>query len=612
MINRKEIEKKFGRDAVKTRMIDLASRLHGYEHFELESFDPLVDLMLSALSKEIEKSHLYFQDTFNDLCNHLTSRLIPESDISFVPSSTIVHVKSEEENIISPDDFKCTFVKDDEDNTELSFVPLLPSSLNGVDVKLIANGTRLISYTGLQSEELIRYKPGGSSIYLGIKIPKKQNTNISLPIYFSWFEHPKTNLFIDILSSSEWYLNGKEINAKPQLYSSSKLLDQLKFWNKSYFKDVFKEVLESYNDHYFKLEILEELIEANNEPPQEIINLIKRQPELSYANELHWLEIKLPNLELCRELGLKLYAQTNCVPFINLHEKFETHKVRDPYKVIRITGDEYFVDVKKLYNYNEGQYLPKYNFESNIANVQGYYNVARNSILRIDKRVAVDKIVQLVDLVREERNAFSSFNPDWIIDELQKIKINFQRIEYKLGENLNIEPMDVFISLEDDQEDNTIRVEYWTCHGNRANGLERGTAGEVQSGFAGLAKESMVVEKSSGGRFSISEEEKIKRLKYQLQTKDRIVTKADLRTAIEFKLSPVLVEDINFRTELLASNNIKCGYARNIIADVKINVSSNDNVSVPLLERSLQYFINQRIVSHLNYKIKITPVSNEE
>jgi len=613
MINTKEIEKKFGRDAVKTRMIDLASRLHGYEHFELESFDPLVDLMLSALAKEIEKSHLYFKDTFNDLCNHLTSRLIPESDISFVPSSTIVQIKSENENIISPGNFKCTFIKeDDEDNTELSFVPLLPTNLSGIDVKLIANGTRLISYAGLQSEELIRYKPEGSSIYLGIKIPKNQKTNISLPIYFSWFEHPKTNLFIDILSSSEWYLNGKEINVKPQLFSSSKLMDKLKFWNKSYFKEVFKEVAESYNDHYFRLEFLEELIEANNEPPQEIINLIKRQPELSYANELHWLEIKLPNLEVCRELGLKLYTQTNCVPFINLHEKFETHKVRDPYKVIRITGDEYFVDVKKLYNYNEGQYLPKYNFESNIANVQGYYHVARNSILRIDKRVAVDKIVQLVDLVREERNAFSAFNPDWIIDELQKIKINFQRIEYKLGENLNIEPMDVFISLEDDQEDNTIRVEYWTCHGSKANGLVRGTKGEVQSGFVDISKESIVVEKSSGGRFSISDEEKIKRSKYQLQTKDRIVTKADLRTAIEFKLSPVIVEEINFKTELLATNSIRSGYARNIIADVRVLIGSNNNVSIPILERSLQYFINQRIVSHLNYKIKITPVSDEE
>ena len=602
----KDIDKKFGRDEIKTRMIDLASRLHGYEHFEMESFDPLVDLMLSALAKELEKSHLFFQDTFNDLCNHIINRLIPESEISFVPSSSILHIKAEAEAEIHANNLKCTVVKEDESGEqELSFVPLLPYKLSSADVKLIANGSKLIKYEGLDAEDLIDYEATTSSIYLGVKFQGAIPADFSLPIYFTWFEHPNTDVFLDILDNSEWFLDGHEIKVKKSLMSAYEQEELLQFWDKSYFKETFKDISKVYNHKYFRLSIPSDLLELRSELPLEILELVKKQPELSYANELNWVEIKLPSFEKCRNLGLKLFAQTNCSPFINLKEHFETHKVRPPYKVVRIAGNEYFVDVKKLYNYNEGEYLPRYNLQTSQKDIQGYYSVARNSVLRIDKRVAISKIVQLMDLVREERNAFSSFNPDWIIDELQKIKVNFQRIEYKLGENLNIDPHDVFITLEDEEQDNTIRIEYWTCSGNNANGVQRGSVAELETEHISLASEALFVESSIGGSFSVEEKEKLQRLKYQLQTKDRIVTRADMNTAISFKLAPIVVKEVEYRTEYLPVNNFRVGYVKTIVVSIHISVEPDDNINLNLLQRSLENFINERIVSETNYKFEI-------
>lgn len=612
MINSKDIEKEFGRNAIKARMIDLAARLHGYEHFELESFDPLVDLMLSALAKELEKSHLFFQDTFHDLCSHITSRLIPEADISFRPSASVVHVNAINSVLLDANNLKCTVEKEiDQDKIEMDFVPLVPYKTKGIDIKLIANGSQLIQYKGLAVEELSTYDPTNSSIYLGVKIIEEFTEEIELPIYFSWFEYPKTELFLKILNNSEWLLNGQELKITQELVSDFNEDKLLKFWKKSYFKETFRDILAQIKHKYFKVKLKPDLIRNENIIPKDILSLIKKQPELSFANELHWIEIKLPHLNVAKELGLNLFAQTNCIPVINLNEQFETHKVRDPYKVIRISGEEYFVDVKKLYNHNEGEYLPRYNFEEKEESVQGYYNIARNSILRIDKRVAIQKIVQLVDLVREERNAFSAFNPDWIIDELEKIKINFQRIEYKLGDNLNVQPHDVFIALEDKQQETTVRIEYWTCNGDKANGIARGSIAELNCDSLYAESECLLIENTNGGLFSIGEKEKLEKLKYQLQTKDRIVTRADFNTAISNKLAPLEIKDITYEKKYIPSLGAHSGYISVIDVNVLLQNEKDSELNVSSLSRKVQTFVDDRIVSELKYRIKLKAVEED-
>lgn len=611
MIEQKEISKEFGREAIKSRMIDLAATLHGYEQFELESFDPLVDLMLSGLAKELEKSHLFFQDTFDDLCSHLIRRLIPESEISFFPSQSIVHIETQKKQIIDANNLSCTVDKEQENETiNLSFVPLIPFTTSAVDVKLVANGTRLIQYNGIHPEELSDYQPTGSSIYLGLKIFEKIETPITIPIYFTWFDYPKTEEFLEILNNSEWKLDGQELAMKTELLEMNDNSSVIKFWDKSYFKQTFSEILTTLKQKYFRITILPEQITDERNLPEDILNMVKQQPELSFANELQWVEIKLPHLKVCKELGLNLFAQTNCFPAINLKEQFETHKVRNPYKVFRISGDEFFVDVKKLYNYNEGEYLPKYNFQSQESDIQGYYKIARNSIIRIDKRVAVQKIVQLIDIVREERNAFSSFNPDWIISELEKIKINFQRIEYKLGENLNIKPHDVFISLEDQENDTTIRVEYWTCNGENANDVPRGSESTIVTDLLNIEGNGFLVEKSVSGRFTSSKEEKIQNLRYQLQTQDRIVTRADLNTAINFKLSPIKITNIEYETQYQSINGVNSGYSKFLYLNIELELEDEHNHNLEIMSKRLQDFIDERIISELRYIVKLNAKSD--
>jgi len=604
MITPKDIQDKFGRKAIKSRMIDVAARLHGYEHFELDSFDPLVDLMLSALAKELEKSHLFFQDNFNDLCNHITGRLIPEADINFKPSHSVVHCQASSKDTVDAHNFKWICTKEATGGPiELDFVPIIPYTTTDAQVKLIANGNKLVQYEELNKIDLATYKPINCSIYLGVQPPLDTEQSIDISLYFSWFDHPKILEFLNILNHSEWKVNGKRMPVLNRINKDTESV--LTSWDKSYFRKTFKEIFDVIEKQYFTISLNTNALSEIGVVPNELLPIIKNNPELAYCNELLWIEVSMPHLEECRALGNNLFCQTNCIPVINLNAQFETHKVRQPYKVVRISGDEYFVDIKRLYDYEDLEYVPRHSLENDPEKIKGTYHIARNSILRIDKRVAIEKIIQLIDLIREERNAFSSFNPDWIVEELEKIKINFQRIEYKLGDNLKIHPQDVFVSLEDDNNESTIRIEYWTCNGEVANGLTRGSIGEVNADVVGMSDEAILLETSVDGKFLTNENDKLSRLKYQLQSRDRIITKSDLNAAIEYKISPLKVKEINYKTKVAPPFGLSVGCRRYNEVTVYIEENSIEDHALAKLQISIENFINERIISDFQYKLQI-------
>ena len=92
MITPTETNKDYSRKAIKSRMLNLASEEHGYDPSEYGQFDPLVDLLISALSKELEKSHQYFEQCLEEMADLVVERLLPNSDIDFNPSISVAKV----------------------------------------------------------------------------------------------------------------------------------------------------------------------------------------------------------------------------------------------------------------------------------------------------------------------------------------------------------------------------------------------------------------------------------------------------------------------------------------------------------------------------------------
>lgn len=598
----------FDRNSIKARMIDTAARDHGYDHFELESFDPLVDLLLSALSKELERSHLYFQDTYDLVLNNLADRLVPNSMLDYRPAFGSVNIKPDERLVLNKDNFKCALLQEENKKEFLmNFVPLVNCKCEPCEVKLIANGNYLVYYEGLEKNELKRYQSDDSSIWIGISREKLTVEDQEIALFFNWFKNPNLKLYIDLLTKSRWSQNGQTINVRngfDEYELDSERNDEL--WNESLTQITISKIKEELQHHYFTFQIKKDWIEddENNVPPF-IKDIIKDDANLSFANQLIWIKVELPRLPEIKIMAENIYCETNCIPVLNLNENSSTHKIRDPFKVVRLANEDYFIDIKSVETFDGKKYIPHAKFGEQGEDVIGTYKISRDGVLRINEKKAIENIRTLIDQIKEERNAYAAFKPDWIVDELNDIKAKFNRIEHKLGSALVLDPNDVFVIFVDEAQETLVRITRYTSNGVRANKISSGTLLNIKSELAFNSPDAIVVRETSGGKSYYTNEEKQLELQYLLQTRNKIVTREDIKIAIKKLMHPFKTKEIKFEKKIKKIEGAKVGFQP--VLSIEIYLENEDDFQYELapIETRIKQFLDKNMIMELPFKIKI-------
>ncbi len=604
-----EHSKEFSREAIKARMIKTAAENHGYEHFEVESFDPLVNLLLSSFAKELEKSQLFFEDCYNHILNYLTDRLIPNNLSDYFPAITFVKLNAKGYELVTQDNLKLKvqkpIIKDDkEELVELDFIPIKPFQCVPANVKMIANGEEIVFYNNLQKEVLSRYKPTDSSIWIGIDPSLLKSENQKLQLYYSWFNNPRKSLFQRILRQSDLYVNGKKIPSSLSLIKLQGNQFQYLDLDENLGLDNLEE--NSYINFQFEADWKKLKFEEHIPPP--VKEAMQSNANLSFANELLWLELRLPALKESREMAKDFYCQFNCYPFVNLKKNEQTLKIKAPFKIARLANEQYFIGIEKIESYKGEVYHQIQNL-SDIS--KNYYEIKKEGVLRLNQKSAIESIRSLIDVIKEERNAFASYNPDWIVDELTSIRANLNRIEHKLGEKLNIRPTDIFVELHNKVEEDLVKIKYWTCMGEKANDIETANVFEVQSKLR-MEKEAISLCKSYGGRSFISREDKRMELNRLLNNGNRLVTRSDLRNAIQSYLKPRKVHSLTFQQGLMAELGPKKGYNQCIQVVVQL-ISDHEYLAqdIDILQPKLESFLNENSIMQFPIKVNIKIAENE-
>jgi hypothetical protein len=88
------LEKKtFDKEKIKSRILKKAADLWGYKEGEMESFDPLIKLLIEAFSGEIEKISYEINETQLRVIERLTGLISPDLDI-VKPACAILQTKA--------------------------------------------------------------------------------------------------------------------------------------------------------------------------------------------------------------------------------------------------------------------------------------------------------------------------------------------------------------------------------------------------------------------------------------------------------------------------------------------------------------------------------------
>jgi len=595
-------DQQFNRKAIKSRLQDLIVQRWGYEKYEQNAFDPLVDLLISALAKELEKGHLSFEKSFNRIVDFVTERLVPERLNEFEPAFGVLMAHPLTELCaINESNFNASYTSSDD--KQIQFVPLGTTNCSPLVITALANFNSLMEYEGLNLKMLSNFEYRTNNIWLGIDFQDFTEAQ-DVALFFSWMNDPLSDQYISLLKLSKWLINDKVIEADFDRYLKDHLHENY-YWKNILAKEKLALVHQKVADQYVTLSLRNEHFE-NRQTPKFLKALIKEDPSLARMNDLLWVRINVPPHELAKNLSQNLFCQTNCIPVINLNKKSFSKKIRAPFKVVKIDDEDFFLEIVDIENTDGKKYLKA---EQEIAlekeKLEGLYQIFSKGIIRIDNKMAYESIVNMIDLIIEEKNAYSSVNPDWIIDELKELDVILNKIKSKTNLDKSNISNNTFLQFENELNEDFIKIQYLTINGVRANGIKIGSSLTINSPYAFQGGDGTVVsETRDGSSFMPSKERKLE-LVSRIQSRQSIVTRKDIEVHLAKELSPLSFGKITIQDIVLPSFSKSKGYFKVLEVKTAIDNGVIEESELMLLEKRLQAYFDSKAMVGAPIKVSL-------
>jgi hypothetical protein len=228
------------------------------------------------------------------------------------------------------------------------------------------------------------------------------------------------------------------------------------------------------------------------------------------------------------EIVSELTISINCFPVINREMNEVSQLLTKGINIIPLTTEDLFLDIKTITDTRGTIYKPFNSFSSENADKEGYI-VRQGGVARFDSRDAKETINHLIDLIRDERAGFSLLGTDLISSELKQLDQIISRLKQRLEASNISDTSNSYLLLNCNSNFERANVQFWSTSGDIANNIRSNSRLVVNNGSDLDANSVILITNSFGGRQQLSKEDKLNKLRRLLLSKERIVTKEDIK-----------------------------------------------------------------------------------
>ena len=172
----------------------------------------------------------------------------------------------------------------------------------------------------------------------------------------------------------------------------------------------------------------------------------------------------------------------------------------------------------------------------------GTYTLRNGGVERFDSRNANELIGYLLELLRSESAAFSAYGYDFIATTLKELNQKISLMEQKTRGNMkHSEEIPNYIIVKPFEDQDMMYAQYWTTLADTANNLRAGTKLQQARGVKVVQDSLVLMTTSIGGKNRLKPEEKLNAFRYGLITRNRIITKEDIRSFCFYELGDKIV-----------------------------------------------------------------------
>ena len=609
---------------IKKRMISVAAKAWGITNKDIEKMDPLVPLLLDACASELVKVSSSIIDSQDKMGSKMTELLTPEELTSPYPARAILYahpldptckINENNEFYFNKRDFNAEEDKD----IEIYFTPTGNYKLVKGEVRYLANYKSIYKIINpFEREDLCKTNTtkifDSNCLWIGVHLANAVESLNGVSFYFDLdnVSEMQEEIFYHALLTSNWDINGTEINVIEgcELKGDGNLKKLPNIPTHEFNKS--GSVCNRVNNFYKKRFIT--ISEKDNNSidykglaqkyPDFFMDVFDEKDLKEIEGKLLWIRISFVH-HIPSEILDKVNCSINCFPIINRRE--EKVYINGNEKIKGLTAEEHeiYFDLKNISAEENMEVILERN-KSGGEEGKALLTLRQDNLGRFNSRNAYETIQQLIDVYREEFVSFSKFksiNQD-VIDDLNNAIRPFENVIDE-NDNSSVDTLPyVLLKTEPDKEDVNVEVGYWLTNGNFANDIQKEEALRYDS--AEIIREKIFLMTTTyGGVDKKKNEELINDFRYALLSRDRIVTKADIK-ALCYKVFENTIETIDVKEGISAGIQPDSGLRRTIEINIKLNNNLNlKDEAIKFLKDDLETQLEEKSLNVLPFKVLV-------
>lgn len=562
------------REELKERMIRTA--LHFWNIKNVENLDPLVRLLIEALSEQLYTLSNEMLDMESRVMKRLSEVLLPESVSKAQPAHSVAYIEP------MWDDFQTDTEKGflarvpffgKESQYQYTFFPICTTPLHRGAVKKMIVGTDIYEVQSDLTKRFIApvsFHKKENKVWVGLFFEDLTRDLNNLSFFINFPNIIDRDAYLKMLQRTRWRCNGKNLEVANGIYVKNQRVvggNELEhfFENQDFNKRIDIQVQEYYTPYYFTIKQSFDVQKEDYSyfPLSEDADFELNNQTKSALQKLLWLEIDFPvgfNYEVLEDIQITI----NTVPVVNkrLHSiQKNTHNDLGIIPLEMGLGESFFGMIS-VYDDKNQLYTRSHGFK--LGKSQHTYTLRQGGAESFDNRNAHDFLVRLENLLEDEGTFFAmgQKNEDTMTNliksTIKQIRLQTSSLQKdKKSEHLHY----VFI---DESYPTNFFVKYWTTLGDLANEIRINTLLSPQStGEHNYISQAFLMTPSLGGTAVPSEREQIAQFKYLLNGRGRIVTNNDIRTFCLAKF-PNLIADVRIEHGVSVGEAFGQGLVRTI------------------------------------------------
>jgi hypothetical protein len=590
----------FSHSTVYKRMLQTAAEVWNIKESDLSALDPTFRLLLNAISKEVEKVGHELKTAEARILKRLARQLLPYEAQSVMPAHSVIHFNPTERVELSGYEefqFEKRWNNKEKFNRletkTVSFSPAANLKMYPHKIAFRIEKEKVYAIEGMGQELLDLGSPLKDDKRIIIGIENYKGDKLSL--YFDWFaETEKRDLFSFLDKTRFSTINGQALKMTKGLCANdvrnSPFMDRINMM-----KQMENLVVSYYNDRFMEIEMSEQAAESEkNEFPQGLRDLCLA---LDPDGDCTWIALDFPD-EISERFINELFIQANCFPVVN--RKFERQVIRlqPELNIKKLDFEGAFLSIERVESSAGNPYQEVKTIASEI-NRPGTFSLRRGNVGRLDEREAAEFLVYIIDLIKEEKQAFASTEASSTSEDLKTIEQALRRVENRVS-SAGLSNTRPYVMITPFKDYENAYIYFWSTDASFANGIAKES--EVISKIPGISLDgkALVLSDVAGGEDELSDALLIAKYRNALLTKDAIVTKADLVSHCQ-TLGDGYIRSVEVRKEVVPSNLGRQG----LMQVLNIYVAFSDNIGDVSKKDYLLQRLESQILAKSNFSIPI-------